>query len=128
MTRNKAMNTTPKTTKITRYSAAEIVDEGIYLNTHRLSFTSMQERGPLPGGDDDRYIKLHGILVLPVGLALSLAYVIFLPVIGFVMVGRAGSRKIAEVAPKAAHGTAHFFKTVWRHPAEALHLRRHGHQ
>lgn len=41
--------------------------------------------GTLPGTSAARYLRIPGLLLLPVGLVLSLVYVIFLPVVGFAM-------------------------------------------
>lgn len=63
--------------------------------------------GILPGGEDAQYVRVPGILVLPVALLLSIAYVVFLPVVGFAMlfgalfgkVGRAVARKTVPEGP-----------------------------
>ena len=68
-----------------RYSAKETVDAGIYFNLRRLAFESLEERGGLPGTEGDVYYRLPVLLVLPVGLMVSLAFLIFLPLIGFAM-------------------------------------------
>jgi hypothetical protein len=68
-----------------RYRAQEPVDEGIYFNLRRLAFKSLEERGRLPGSADDVYFRLPTLLVLPVGLLVSVVFLIFLPVAGFAM-------------------------------------------
>ena len=70
------------------YRAHDTVDEGFYWNPRRLAFKSLEERGRLPGEAGDAYVRIPALLVLPMGLAVSLAYVIFLPLIGFLMLGR----------------------------------------
>jgi len=68
-----------------RYKAREKVDEGIYFNLRRLAFKSLEERGRLPGNEGDVYFRLPLLLVLPVGLLVSVAFLIFLPLVGFAM-------------------------------------------
>lgn len=52
--------------------------------------------GVLPGGQESEYIKLHGLLLLPVALIISIAYVVFLPVVGFAMIFGTLFKKIAR--------------------------------
>ena len=68
-----------------RYTAGQTVDEGIYLNTRHFTIKSLHERGVLPGEPGDTWRPIPALLVLPLGLILSVLFVIFLPVIGFVM-------------------------------------------
>jgi hypothetical protein len=68
-----------------RYTANKEADAGIYFNPRRLALESMEERGRLPGTDGDVYFRLPVLLVLPVGLLVSLAFLIFLPLAGFAM-------------------------------------------
>lgn len=44
--------------------------------------------GTLPGGSESRYMRLPGLFVVPVALIVSVAYVVFLPVVGFAMLFR----------------------------------------
>ena len=71
-----------------RYRAHDTVDEGFYLNPRRLAIKSLEERGSLPGEAGDAYFRIPTLAVLPIGLAVSLVYVIFLPLVGFLMLGR----------------------------------------
>jgi len=93
-----------------RYKAREKVDEGIYFNLRRLAFKSLEERGRLPGNEGDVYFRLPLLLVLPVGLLVSLAFLIFLPLVGFAMLAMV-------VIEKAGNGL--------RAAARAAHLIRH---
>ena len=68
-----------------RYTAQQPVGEGIYFNPRRLAFRSMEEPGPLPGREGETYLRVPAPVLLLIGLPLSVAYLIFLPVIGFVM-------------------------------------------
>ena len=78
-----------------RYQANQQVEEGIYFNPRRLAFRSMEEPGRLPGEAGDSYIHVPAPMLLLLGAPLSLAFVIFLPLIGFVMLAGVLSQKIA---------------------------------
>ena len=84
-----------------RYNGTQIVDEGIYLDIKALRFTAIDERGPLPGEAHTRYAAIPTLLVLPLAAIISLAYVIFLPLVGFVMVGGAVVRSVVHVGTQA---------------------------
>lgn len=58
--------------------------------------------GMLPGPKDAEYIRVPGLLVIPVALIVSIAYVIFLPVIGFAMLFHALVGKVAGQLRKPA--------------------------
>jgi hypothetical protein len=53
------------------------------------------KRGVLPGTQDAEYLRVFGIFLLPVALVLSIAYVVFLPLVGFAMVFHTLARKAA---------------------------------
>jgi hypothetical protein len=52
--------------------------------------------GALPGTNEVEYVRVPGLLVVPVALVVSIAYVIFLPVIGFAMLFHALAGKVVE--------------------------------
>jgi hypothetical protein len=54
------------------------------------------KRGTLPGPSDAEYIRIPGLLLVPVALIVSIAYVVFLPLIGFAMLFHALAGKVAE--------------------------------
>ncbi|HEX9735510.1 MAG TPA: hypothetical protein VGG06_26380 [Thermoanaerobaculia bacterium] len=78
-----------------RYTANETAQEGIYFNPRHLAFRSLEEPGVLPGRDGDTYFRVPALFLLLIGLPLSIAYVIFLPVIGFVMLFGAVAEKLS---------------------------------
>ncbi len=53
--------------------------------------------GTLPGDEKSEYLKIHGLLLLPVALVISIAYVVFLPVVGFAMIFGTLFKKIGGV-------------------------------
>lgn len=54
------------------------------------------KRGVLPGTEDVEYIRIPGILFIPVALTISIVYVVFLPFIGFAMLGKALTTKARQ--------------------------------
>ncbi len=100
------------------YKAHDTVDEGFYWNPRRLAFKSLEERGTLPGEADDTYVRVPALLVLPMGLAVSLVYVIFLPLIGFLMLGRILVEKVYDLAASGAHSAGRVLQPAWL-PARA---------
>jgi hypothetical protein len=95
---------------MTRYKAHEKADEGIYFNLRRLAFKSLEEPGRLPGNESDVYFRLPVLMVLPVGLLVSLAFLVFLPLVGFAMLAMlliektgTGLRALARAASLARH-------------------------
>lgn len=113
-----------------RYNTHDIAESGFYFNLRRLVFTSLRERGPLPGEDGETWTKVPALLMVPAGLLISVAYVIFLPVIGFVMLlavliekidhRRAERARAIDPSAPVDHGATHRL---------ALRARRllHGH-
>ena len=101
-----------------RYAAQQTVDEGIYFNVRKLAFRSIEERGRLPGDDGESYVRLPALVALFVGLLVSLAYVIFLPVIGFVMLGSLLVEKLFGLFRRAAGSAERSMQPAWL-PARA---------
>jgi hypothetical protein len=71
---------------ITRHSGGETVKGGIYWSLNSGEFVSIPpEGGRLPGGPKDRYVKAPLPLVLVVGPLMGLAFAIFLPLSGLLV-------------------------------------------
>lgn len=102
-----------------RFHANDQVDPGIYLNLRQLSFKSMSDEGRLPGTEKDVYRRVPALVLLVAGPLLGLAYVIFLPLLGFVMLAGFLLRKGAEVAAEAAAAAARVLRPAWQ-PARAF--------
>lgn len=51
------------------------------------------KRGTLPGSEGADYVRVPGPLLIPVALLVSIAYVVFLPLVGFAMLFRAAAGK-----------------------------------
>lgn len=52
------------------------------------------KKGTLPGTEKAEYIRIPGILFVPVAMVISVAYVIFFPFIGFAMLVKVITTKI----------------------------------
>ena len=106
-----------------RYHGNEKVRPGIYFNLRQLSFTSMEDDGRLPGTSEDVYRSVPAIALLVVGPLVGLAYVIFLPLIGFLMLGRIVLGKLLAVTGEAMAALGRVLQPAWQ-PARAFLSRR----
>jgi hypothetical protein len=61
------------------------------------------KRGTLPGSEEVEYLRIPGILFVPVALTISVVYVVFLPFIGFAMLGKVIATKIRREL-RRSHG------------------------
>ena len=86
---------------MTTYRGTQEVEPGLYYNAKKFALKSIDERDPLPGPEDVEYRRVPMLLVLACAPLIGLAYVIFLPFIGFAMVlwllGRAAAAAAADV-------------------------------
>lgn len=62
--------------------------------------------GMLPGGNECQYMRIPGILFVPLSVILGGLFVIFLPFIGFAMLFGMVAVKAAELSSVAAHALA----------------------
>jgi hypothetical protein len=70
-----------------RYTGTEKVAPGLYLNLRQVAFKSLDEEGPLPGTTEDIWRPVPTLVLLVVGPLLGLAFVVFLPLVCFAVVG-----------------------------------------
>jgi len=104
------------------YTANQTVDPGLYFNLNRLQLKSVDDRGPLPGADTDVYRRVPMLVMLAFAPLLGLAFVIFLPFIGFAMVARLLAAKAAEAATGTATAAVRVLRPGWA-PALAFFSR-----
>lgn len=104
---------------MTRYHGKEKVRPGIYFNLRQLAFCSMEDEGTLPGTPEDVYRSVPAIALLIVGPLVGLAYVIFLPLIGFVMLARIVFGKLLTLSGEALNALARVLEPAWQ-PARAF--------
>ena len=95
------------------YRGTEKVEPGLYFNLRQLAFKSIDDEGPLPGTKDDVYRRVPMLALLVVGPFLGLAYVIFLPFIGFAMVAWLLGVKAGHLAAGAARGAVRALRPGW---------------
>jgi hypothetical protein len=96
------------------YKGNESVQAGFYFNPRRLSFVSADGEGGLPGTEQEAYLRVPALAMLVAGPILGLAFVIFLPLIGFVMVGWIVGRGVMAVAVEAATAGVSVLKPAWQ--------------
>jgi hypothetical protein len=70
---------------ITRYAGGEVAPSGIYWNRTRGEFVSFSGEGELAGDRSERYLKAPLPVVLILGPLMGLAYFVFLPLSGLMV-------------------------------------------
>jgi hypothetical protein len=104
---------------MTTYTGNQIVETGLYYAARPFRLTSVDERGPLPGTEDRTWHRVPMILMLALAPLLGLAFVIFLPFIGFAMVARMAGEKAVELGGQLATQAARVLQPAWA-PARAF--------
>jgi hypothetical protein len=102
-----------------RHEGGTRVGSGFYWNVSRWSIVTIPKGGGvLPGAAEHRYVKLPVLVLLAVAPLMGGLYVMFLPFIGFAMVGAALARKAGAIATKTFLTTMATVSPSW-HPGEA---------
>ncbi|MDX1630585.1 MAG: hypothetical protein R3234_01890 [Thermoanaerobaculia bacterium] len=96
-----------------RYRGKETADPGIYFDLAEIRFVSMDEEGRLPGSSERTYRRVPALAMLILAPILSLAYFIFLPLVGFVMLGALVARKLWGVSVDASLAALRVLRPVW---------------
>ncbi len=104
---------------MTRYHGNQNVDPGIYLNLRELSFKSLDDEGRLPGKETNVYYRVPALVLLVAAPLLGLVYAIFLPLIGFMMLGAFLASKVYGLAKQAADAAVLVLRPAWQ-PARAF--------
>ncbi len=102
-----------------RYHGNETVKQGIYFSTNDLSFHMREDNECLPGTAGDGYCKVPTIFMFLAAPVLGALFVVFLPVIGFVLFGTFAAQKLYRVAGDARYGLMRVLAPVWE-PARAF--------
>ena len=90
---------------MTTYTGRQTVKAGIYLNTRTYGIETLNQFGELPGTELDTYRHIPMLAMLAAAPLLGLAFVMFLPFIGFAMVLHlVGTKAYHLVADAAAEG------------------------
>lgn len=109
-----------------RYCGGSLATSGYYWNPRRWSITPIPRPGGfLPGGPEERYLKVPAVAVLVLMPLLGGLFVVFLPVIGFALVAYALARKVVALARGGAADLAGTVAPGWR-PGEAHLTGRRG--
>lgn len=98
---------------MTTYTGNQDVDPGLYFNVKQFRVTSIERRGPLPGTEDDTYRRVPMLVMLAMAPLLGLAFVIFLPFIGFAMVLWLLGDKAAQLATGTATEAVRVLRPGW---------------
>jgi hypothetical protein len=104
---------------MTRYYGNQRVEPGIYFCAKELSFKSMDEDGRLPGGPERAYWRVPALALLVAAPMIGLAYVIFLPLVGFVMLGAVALQKVGSLVREMGVWAATLLRPAWQ-PARAF--------
>ena len=104
---------------MTIYTGTQNVEAGLYYTARPFKLTTMDQNGPLPGAGDRTYHRVPMILMLALAPLLGLAFVIFLPFIGFAMVARIAGEKAVELGGQLATQGARVLQPAWA-PARAF--------
>jgi hypothetical protein len=80
------------------------VEPGFYWNTRDWQIVTVEkEPRTLPGGADQTYMKVPAAAMLLLAPMLGLSFVIFLPFVGFAILGRQAARKAVLTAGLVRH-------------------------
>ena len=96
-----------------RYQGTETVKPGFYFNLRRLSFESVDKARPLAGTVDDVYRRVPVVVLFLVAPLLGLAFVLFLPFIGFAVVAWLLGVKAVQLTAGAAQSTVRVLRPGW---------------
>ena len=85
-----------------KHHGGEKVKGGFYWKTAEWEIVTVNgKQGTLPGAEKTNYVKVPFLLLVPLALTMSIAYVVFLPFVGFAMVfGLAGRKAAGKVMGK----------------------------
>jgi hypothetical protein len=97
-----------------RYQGNQKVRPGVYFNLQQIAFKSLDHEGPLPGTEEDEYVRVPTLALLIAGPIVGGIYVIFLPVIGFSMVLWHLAGKLVEVATEVAEASVRVLQPAWQ--------------
>ena len=84
------------------YTGRQTVEAGLYLNTKTFTVQMLDKTGTLDGTELETYRRIPMLLMLAAAPVLGLAYVMFLPFIGFATVLHLVGTKTLQLAGEAA--------------------------
>lgn len=101
-----------------RHGGGSEVRAGFYWNVAKWSITPVRPGERLPGGPEQRYVRLPALLLLLFAPVMGGAYVLFLPLIGFVLVLGFAGKKALHGLERAFAGVMSMVSPAWQ-PGEA---------
>lgn len=104
---------------MTRYHGNDTVEPGTYLNLRRMRVEAMEEEGRLPGDGAAVWRRVPETMLLVAAPFVGLLYVIFLPLIGFLMLGKVVAEWAARHVADALDATVRVLRPAWQ-PAVAF--------
>jgi hypothetical protein len=92
---------------MTTRKAGEAAKLGFYFNLRTWEMDlHRKDGGALPGGEQDRYMRVPAVALLFLGPVMGFFFVIFLPFIGFALVVRELSHRAAGWFGRKSHDAA----------------------
>jgi hypothetical protein len=104
---------------MTQYHGDDTVEPGTYLNLRRLRVETLEEKGRLPGDGAAVWRRVPETMLLVAAPFVGLLYVVFLPLIGFLMLGKVVAEWAAAQAADALGATVRVLRPAWQ-PAVAF--------
>lgn len=98
---------------MTTYTGTQTVESGLYLNTKNFAVTMMEKPGTLAGTELDTFRRVPMVVMLAVAPLLGLAYVMFLPFVGFVAMAHLVGTKTLQLAGEAATDGVRVLRPSW---------------
>ena len=98
---------------MTTYTGRQQVESGLYLNLTNYSVATLDKAGELPGTELDTYRRIPMVVMLAAAPLLGLAFVMFLPLIGFGMMLHLVGTKVAHLVSGAATEGARVMRPSW---------------
>jgi hypothetical protein len=104
---------------MTRYDSKTQVGGGYYFNTTSWALHAVDgKRGELPGEANERWVALNSPMMIVAAAVVSFGFVLFLPVIGFVLFGKVVGAAAVNSLRTAFRALMHALSPRWQ-PGEA---------
>lgn len=101
------------------YRGHQVADPGIYLNLRELTFKSLDEEGRLPGTGETVWRRVPAVVMLVAAPVISVAFFVFLPLIGFLMLAGVVGVKLYELGKRLLVASLPVLRPAWQ-PARAF--------
>jgi hypothetical protein len=109
-------------------TAGSTVKGGFYFNRDKLDLVAVSgKQGTLPGSEGHRFIRIPALAMLLLAPLLGGLFVVFMPLIGFVLVFQHLGRLSLSAARRGGRGVLSVVTPTWR-PGEAYFAGKEGEQ